>query len=277
MESDWPIQMIATDLDGTFVNDQKTIPHLNRLAIQEAARRSIPFIFATGRPLRWIKELDLPSEGHAHAVVANGGAIADLHRGRIVHHYPIEPEAIVEFTSRLSSHLPSVTYAVEYLETWGADKNFPYHLDISTPDYTDSINELVSYGPIIKLVVRDNEHDTEQLAQVVFELADERINPTFSFISPIGMIEISAAGVSKASALRLLLDEYQVSPEGLVAFGDMPNDLEMLHLAGRGYTLTKAHEIVHKAGFPCIGDNNDGAVGRTLLDLWKIDSSEDKH
>jgi hydroxymethylpyrimidine pyrophosphatase-like HAD family hydrolase len=55
------------------------------------------------------------------------------------------------------------------------------------------------------------------------------------------MIEISALGVSKASTLALLADERGISPQDVVAFGDMPNDIEMLRWAGLGYAMADGH------------------------------------
>jgi hydroxymethylpyrimidine pyrophosphatase-like HAD family hydrolase len=55
------------------------------------------------------------------------------------------------------------------------------------------------------------------------------------------MLEISALGVSKASALARLAARRGVPAEAVVAFGDMPNDVPMLRWAGRGYAMTGGH------------------------------------
>ena len=48
------------------------------------------------------------------------------------------------------------------------------------------------------------------------------------------LVEISAAGVTKAFALERLCRRLGVAPEEVVAVGDMPNDLAMLDWAGTG-------------------------------------------
>ncbi len=60
-------------------------------------------------------------------------------------------------------------------------------------------------------------------------LLEGRAAPTHSNASD-GMLEISALGVSKASALARLAARLGIEAADVVAFGDMPNDIEMLRL-----------------------------------------------
>ncbi|GAB6900153.1 HAD family hydrolase [Kineosporia succinea] len=55
------------------------------------------------------------------------------------------------------------------------------------------------------------------------------------------MLEISAPGVTKASALAWLAGELGVEAGEVVAFGDMPNDIPMLTWAGTGYAMSGGH------------------------------------
>jgi hypothetical protein len=72
------------------------------------------------------------------------------------------------------------------------------------------------------------------------------------------MLEISAPGVTKASALTWLADSLNVSAADVVAFGDMPNDVPMLAWAGSGYAMSGGHpEAIAAAEFqapPCAED-----------------------
>lgn len=71
----------------------------------------------------------------------------------------------------------------------------------------------------------------------------ERATPTWSVP---GLMEISATGVTKASALVALCEGLGVGPEDVVAFGDMPNDIPMLAWAGTSYAMADAHESVRE-------------------------------
>jgi hypothetical protein len=55
------------------------------------------------------------------------------------------------------------------------------------------------------------------------------------------LVEVCAPGVSKASTLARLADEWGIAAHEVVAFGDMPNDVPMLLWAGWGYAMAGAH------------------------------------
>ena len=57
----------------------------------------------------------------------------------------------------------------------------------------------------------------------------------------VALVEISAAGVTKATTLARSPREMGVGAGGRVAFGDMPNDLPMLEWAGTSYAMANAH------------------------------------
>ena len=119
----------------------------------------------------------------------------------------------------------------------------------------------------MKLLVVDPLTDTEQLAVIVSAIVGERATVTFSHVAAAGMLELSAPGVNKAGALRELLADLGLVASQLIAFGDMPNDLEMLALAGQGFVMNDCHPSLRAAGFRLAGDNSSGGVGRTILRL----------
>ena len=58
------------------------------------------------------------------------------------------------------------------------------------------------------------------------------------------LLEIAAAGVTKATGLASLAERAGVAAAEVIAFGDMPNDLPMLEWAGWGVAVANAHPSV---------------------------------
>ena len=86
---------------------------------------------------------------------------------------------------------------------------------------------------------------------------------------PLNILETCAKGVSKASALRYLLDQYQASPEDLIAFGDEQNDVQMLELAGIGYAMKNASDrLIPVADRLTQFSNDEDGVARELEALF---------
>lgn len=68
-------------------------------------------------------------------------------------------------------------------------------------------------------------------------------------------------GVSKASTLARLAKEWGIDSCDVVAFGDMPNDLEMLKWAGVGYAMANAHgEVLAATAHVAPAIHDDGVA-----------------
>jgi hydroxymethylpyrimidine pyrophosphatase-like HAD family hydrolase len=78
------------------------------------------------------------------------------------------------------------------------------------------------------------------------------------------LLEIGAAGVSKASGLAVLCARQGIDPGEVLAFGDMPNDLAMLQWAGRSVAVANAHPEVIATADEVTASNDEGGVARVL-------------
>jgi hydroxymethylpyrimidine pyrophosphatase-like HAD family hydrolase len=88
--------------------------------------------------------------------------------------------------------------------------------------------------------------------------------------STTALVEISAAGVSKASGLARFAARHGVDAADVVAFGDMPNDLPMLAWAGQPYAVAGGHpDVLAAVGRVVPGPEDDG-VARTLEALFDL-------
>jgi hydroxymethylpyrimidine pyrophosphatase-like HAD family hydrolase len=83
-----------------------------------------------------------------------------------------------------------------------------------------------------------------------------------------GLLEISAAGISKATTLARLCEERGVGREAVLAFGDMPNDLPMLRWAGHSVAVAGAHPDVLAAADEVTAANDDDGVALVLERCW---------
>jgi hydroxymethylpyrimidine pyrophosphatase-like HAD family hydrolase len=80
-------------------------------------------------------------------------------------------------------------------------------------------------------------------------------------------IEMSAAGVSKASALAQLCSEYGIGPESVAAVGDAFNDLPMLEWAGTALTTNNAIDEIKAIVDRVLKSNDDDGVAEYLEEL----------
>ena len=174
------------------------------------------------------------------------------------------PEAVV---AAVSVAVPGVGFAVEtgvmvVFEPGFTRPNHGGDLRLAAAD----LAELWHHGtPIVKLLAWSATCTADHLLTLVRTAAGEAVECTHS--GGTGLVEVSAAGVSKLAALIDLCAEREVPAAQVVAFGDMPNDLAMLTWAGRGYAVANAHPSVLAAGLPTTASNDDDGVARILESL----------
>jgi hypothetical protein len=66
--------------------------------------------------------------------------------------------------------------------------------------------------------------------------------------------------VTKASGLAEVAAQHAITPDEVIAIGDMPNDIPMLEWAGRAYAVGNAHPAARAAADAVVGSNEDDAV-----------------
>ena len=118
---------------------------------------------------------------------------------------------------------------------------------------------LAAAEPVLKILAYHAEITPDAFLTTARLAIGERANVTRS--SPSALLEISGPGVSKASTLALCCAERGISHEEVVAFGDMPNDVEMLTWAGQSYAMGNAHpDVIAAASGRTVANNEDGVA-----------------
>ncbi|WP_165685440.1 HAD family hydrolase [Streptomyces sp. KO7888] len=271
-------RLIATDLDGTLLRDDKSVSPRTVAALAAAEKAGIEVFFVTGRPARWMDVVSAHVHGHGLAICGNGAAVVDLHGGpgrhRFVKVRELPQENALDAVRLLREAAPGTVYAVE--QTYGFHQEPAYpKLHMEDPDDLLPAEEILAPGgraaaePVLKILAFHPELDPDGFLALARLAIGDRANVTRS--SPSALLEISGPDVSKASTLALCCAERGISHEEVVAFGDMPNDVEMLTWAGRSYAMGNAHpDVVAAASGRTVANNDDGVavvIERMLADL----------
>lgn len=256
------IRLVATDLDGTFLTDDKQVTEANARAVLRAHELGVHVVVATGRPARWLQCLEPIREAHPYVIASNGGAVYDLAAGEITHSSPVPKDLALELALELRRECPDVSFGLEYGMGYAREEGYPLRGDFVEADSIGPLERIVAERDFVKLLVISRELDSDQLAERLVPLCEGRLTATWSLGGPMGLLEVSALGVTKAHALASLADELGVDLADVAAFGDMPNDLAMLEAVGHPFAMDDAHPLLGR--FPRGGGNNDSGVGRTL-------------
>lgn len=98
------IKLVAIDLDGTLLNEQKLISDENKQALAQAKQQGVKIVLCTGRPLaamaHYLQELGLVDEGD-YNITFNGGLVQKNDTGEIMEKKVMEVSDIQRLYKRL--------------------------------------------------------------------------------------------------------------------------------------------------------------------------------
>ena len=273
------LKLIAFDLDGTFLNDSKEIPEENLQAIEEAAKRGIAVVPATGRlyPALPHELRELPFM--RYYILINGAKVYDAREDKVL----FSAELPNELALALFSHSEEIGCLYDcYLRDKGLMSRglydaldeivenkiyLEYMKSIRKP--VENLKELIREdgGPVQKVqyFFKDMEERKRQLAT----LADRFPGTKVTSSVPMN-IEINAANASKGPALEALCKHLGFTAENAAAFGDNTNDLSMVQAAGRGVAMKNSDAVlIAAADIITPFDNNEAGVGRMIMEYLK--------
>ncbi|WP_425336686.1 HAD family hydrolase [Streptomyces profundus] len=261
-------QLIVSDLDGTLLRHDHTVSPRTSAALAAAHAAGIEVVFATGRPARWMGVVSDHLHGQGLAVCGNGAAVVDLRNGgQLIEVRPLPRENALAVVHALRAAAPGVAFAVERTVGIHQEPGYP-PLTMDPAIEVAPVEKLLAEGaayrgaPVLKLLAHHDTLDPDVFLALAREHTDQWASTTRS--SPDALLEISAPGVSKASTLALRCQRAGIDRDRVVAFGDMPNDLEMLSWAGTGYAMANAHPAVLAATERHTASNEDDGVALVI-------------
>ena len=88
------VRCIALDLDGTTLQDSKTISEGNRRALESAIARGIHVVVASGRAMDSLPEAITSITGIEYAITSNGAAVYRLKDKTCIRRVTLEGRAV---------------------------------------------------------------------------------------------------------------------------------------------------------------------------------------
>lgn len=253
------IKLIATDMDGTLLDDNKKLPENFREMLDITENLGIKFVIASGRSYSALTYLFEDLCENLIFICDNGAYI-------VIDGKPYEPSIIpdsavkniikcCEETGNTSPVLcgeKGIYYPASAKEQFEQEVN-NFYIKFSAVENIYEIND-----NIFKIAVCDMLNPINNIYPVMLE----KFGKDFSIqISGPLWVDVMNKGVNKGTALAMIKKKFRISSAEVMAFGDYYNDIPLLNEAEYSYTMQNACEDMHKySRYKALSNNENGVI-----------------
>ncbi|UZX01384.1 HAD family hydrolase [Arthrobacter sp. CDRTa11] len=257
------MRLVASDIDGTILGHDGKISDRTVRAFHACRNAGVELVFVTGRPPRWLHPLE-EQLGHTGTVICSNGAVVwDLEADQLVSARTLGIESVMEVRRIIKELRPTAKFAAETLTGFHLEPGFIQNASSELlSEYTPAAlaETLAQDDEVVKFLAIVHEGTPDEFLAEVAPAVAHLAAATHS--SPgASMLELSLPGVNKAVTLAEYAASLGIDAADVVAFGDMPNDIEMLRWAGHGYAMASGHpEAIRAAGQQAPHFDDDGVA-----------------
>lgn len=259
-----PLRLIASDLDGTLLRDDLSVSPRTRRALDAARAAGIHVVPVTARQPVGVRRIAQGAGFDSWALCSNGALGIHLTTGEVLFERHLAPEMQRALAEAIRQQVPGTVFASireagEGFYAQGEYADLASETDHKRDPATMgrySLDEVLS-APSLKFVLRHPEVSPPELLVAVRALGLTGFHATHSGAA---FVEVAAEGITKAAGLALLCENLGVAQADTLAFGDAPNDAEMLAWAGRGVAMGNAHPEARAAADEVTLSNEEDGV-----------------
>lgn len=262
--------MIASDLDGTFMDAKGRVVQRNIDAISAFCADGGLFTFATGRHHDHLPEAVPGVERLVNmpVIVANGSYLYDFSTDRVLAEVFMEIDVSRAALQYARANYPRVGFRVSTPQGYLTDGRTEYMQKFI--NYSKKHRSyLVEVAPIEQWMQR-------LWHKIVFQGTCEELDALYADLkatfgeeafeynkSSATLFEIQKKGCSKGSMLRVLKQSYEIltgRPIKVFGVGDYENDLALLQAADVAVCPSNAQEMVKRVSDMVLTSNDQGVI-----------------
>lgn len=242
-------RVVALDLDGTVLRSDGTVSPRTILTLRRCVERGMRIVVATSRPPRSVAARLPPDFPGGTWICYNGAEIFE--EGQRIAQFGISPELTQEIVHSIQHLAPDAAVSVEIDNCLYADRELHHAwayeiVNLATLPARPAAKVLFDATQVSDLEIL-RAHFTGRCRVIVLDRG------------VLGQVMLAA--VSKAAALRWVLEQSDLSIDDAIAFGDDLNDVEMLSECGIGVAMDNAcAEVKAVADWVTLTNDEDGVA-----------------
>ena len=268
------LQLLATDIDGTLLAPDGSLPTDNREQLRRLHQAGITIVFCSGRAdvsVRGIASRILEPADDEYYIAFNGARTVTADTRSLISSRYVTPSALRKVVGYARDHglylqgytgdLFLAEAKTEFTDMYAEATETTYRI---VPDLAEA---LPAGSP--KLLIVDTHETLLSHRDALAELGRSAGNDGFStMFSKPRYLEIIAAGVDKGDALLRLSAKLGIPRANTFAVGDGDNDVAMIHAAGTGIAVNGASRAAIAAADVVLESRAEDGVMREILERF---------
>lgn len=256
-------KLIALDMDGTILKEDKTISIETQNAIQSAKAKGVKVVLSSGRPMvglkKYLNQLNLIDKDD-YAVAYNGALIQNTQTGEVI------------------AKTPMIMEDLRYLYSLSKELKVNIHLLTENSCMTPKWNHYSQYeadenGIPLKIADFDNLDPETTIVKIMFIDEEGILSPAISKLPKVVYkkytvvrsapfyLEFLDKSVNKGNGVELLANSLGIKREEVICVGDAGNDVHMIKYAGLGVAMGNAFpEIKEIADYITLTNEEHGVA-----------------
>ncbi|WP_461206782.1 sugar-phosphatase [Clostridium sp. DL1XJH146] len=259
-------KLIAIDMDGTLLNEEKKITKENYEAIMKAKEMGVKIVLSTGRPLNgildYLKELNLFDED-CYSVVYNGSVVRNNHTGDIIYEKTITFDDLIslgDISKEIGFYIHALT--PNGVITPKMNKYTQIEADINKiPIKEIDFREVSPNEEIIKVLMVQ---DPEIIDDLIEKLPKNLHTKYHTCKSAPFFFEFLNTEATKGLGVQKIAELLGIKQKEVICIGDAGNDLQMIEYAGLGVAMENAFDEVKKVADYITKSHTESGVAHVI-------------
>lgn len=280
------IKLIASDMDGTLLNNEHVISKENAQAIKLAQEKGIHFMLATGREYKSVKKLMDRAGFVCPCILMNGSQIRDQD-GKITKNIELDKDKVRQICEILQPYELVINYMTQNGIVVTDDeaavfKDFKARAMHYSPEQAIDLEENIQkqaeffkgrmyMNDLKELLASD--HIINKIETFYPDEAEvTRINDKLRQIPGLAVasagpssIEVTNVSAQKGHILEEYIKKIGIKKEEVMVLGDSNNDISMFEKFTYSFAPDNATAAIKDMAYEVVEANHEHGVGKAIL------------
>ena len=272
------IKLVATDLDGTFLKDDRTVSADNIEALRKLGEKNIIRVAATGRDLKKVKEVLNHHIPFDYVVFSSGAGVYNWNKNTHIYKQNINPVSAI----KLLNHF--IKQEVNFHAFYPVPDNHKHYFYRGNTDceeferyfeFNKSHAEALNLKQLPKsemcqflVIIREDENHFNTLKNQIESLCPEIrvIRASSPITKGYIWIEVFHKSVSKGNGVNEICQEMGIQQKETMGLGNDYNDFDLLAFTEYSFLTENSPEEIKKH-YPLVPSNENNAFAKVVQNL----------